>query len=117
MSLYLGRHPFVRPSTLNPSNIIKSVRAYVIDNKELEEKAGGGADCHAQGKGHWIVDTPISTPMSVYEVYKSSRKHWGINAIGTMIVEIELFDDGKDDDKPVGKGWYINWWRTRLLYR
>eukprot|EP01083_Nonionella_stella_P190307 704821_1 len=95
MSLYLGRHPFVKPSTLNPSNtknLIKSVRAYVIDNKQMEEKAGGGADCHAQASGHWIVDTPISTPMSVYEAYKSSRKLWGINAIGTMIVEVELYD-------------------------
>ena len=89
MSFYLGRHEFVKP-TGDTACIIKSVKAYVIGNKELEEEAGGGADCHSQSSGHWIVDTPISTPMSVYEAYKTSRKLWGIDAIGSMIVEITL---------------------------
>ena len=33
---------------------VKEVRAYVIGDKKLEEKSGGGADCHAQSHGHWI---------------------------------------------------------------
>lgn len=41
----------------NSETTIKSVRAFVIDNKQLEEKSGGGADCHSQGSGHWIVDS------------------------------------------------------------
>ena len=44
----------------------------------------------AQATGHWIVDTPIANPMSVYQAYKASRRSWGINALGTIIVEVEL---------------------------
>jgi len=69
---------------------VVDVRAYVIGSKELEEKSGGGADCHSQSKGHWIVDTPICNPMSVYSEYKRSRLNWGINALGTVVVEVEL---------------------------
>ena len=69
---------------------VKEVRAYVIGDKKLEEKSGGGADCHAQSHGHWIVDTPISNPMSIYSMYKGSRKSWGIDAIGTVVCEVEL---------------------------
>lgn len=66
---------------------ISDLRAYVIEPGEA------GADYHNQGGGHWIVDTPIANPMSVYEEYKSSRTSWGINALGTVVVEVEL-DDG-----------------------
>lgn len=62
----------------------------MIGSKELEEKSGGGADCHSQGSGHWIIDTLIANPMSIYEKYKSSRVSWGINALGTVVCEVEL---------------------------
>eukprot|EP00698_Gefionella_okellyi_P020098 TRINITY_DN6271_c0_g2_i2.p1 TRINITY_DN6271_c0_g2~~TRINITY_DN6271_c0_g2_i2.p1 ORF type:complete len:374 (+),score=70.21 TRINITY_DN6271_c0_g2_i2:145-1266(+) len=45
-----------------------------------------------QGKGHWIVDTPIANPMSKYPQYKANRTTWGINALGTVVVEVELED-------------------------
>ena len=64
---------------------VKEVRAYVIGDKKLEETSGGGADCHAQSHGHWIVDTPIANPMSIYSQYKGSRKTWGIDAVGSVI--------------------------------
>ena len=70
--------------------VVKEVRAYVAVDKSSEEKGGGAADCHAQGKGHWIIDSPIANPMSVHSAYKESRKLWGIDAIGSMIVEVEL---------------------------
>jgi len=89
MSLVLGVQPFVVPDGAAPS-IVKEVRAYVIGTKDLEEKSGGGADCHSQASGHWIVDTPISNPMSVYQEYKASRKSWGIDALGSVVVEVEL---------------------------
>ncbi len=54
-----------------------------------EEEAGGGADCHSQKHGHWIVDTPISNPSSVYQDAKTSRKTWGIDALGTVVCEVE----------------------------
>jgi len=66
--------------------IIKHLRAYVIDPGE------SGADYHNQHTGHWIVDTHIANPMSVYEQYKVNRMSWGINALGTVIVEAELAD-------------------------
>ena len=65
---------------------IKEVRAYVIQPGEP------GADYHNQGRGHWIVDTPIANPMSVYEPYRASRTSWGINALGTVVTEVELED-------------------------
>ncbi|KAL6075663.1 L-rhamnonate dehydratase [Balamuthia mandrillaris] len=65
---------------------IKEVRAYVLPEKE------SGADYHKQQSGHWIIDTPIANPMSVYEEYKASRVSWGINALGTVVVEAELED-------------------------
>ena len=43
-------------------------------------------------KGHWIIDTPIANPMSIYDAYKDSRVSWGINALGGVIVEVELSD-------------------------
>src|SRR5207244_4047160 len=41
---------------------------------------------------HWIVDSPIANPMSVYEKYRASRTSWGINALGTVLVQVELED-------------------------
>ena len=87
MSLVLAPHPPVVPRA--DDVVVKEVRAYVMD-KAAEEAAGGGADCHAQKHGHWITSTPIATPMSGYAAYKASRKSWGIDAIGSLICEVEL---------------------------
>jgi L-rhamnonate dehydratase len=65
-------------------NTIRHVRAFVA--------RGGGADYHDQSSGHWI-DDHIATPMSVYPAYRQSRQSFGINILGTMVVEIEA-DDG-----------------------
>jgi L-rhamnonate dehydratase len=63
---------------------IASVRAYVL--------RGGGADYHDQGAGHWI-DGQIATPMSVYPEYRQTRSSFGLNVLGTVVVEAEA-DDG-----------------------
>mmetsp|Transcript_23484 Transcript_23484/g.37863 ORF Transcript_23484/g.37863 Transcript_23484/m.37863 type:complete len:426 (+) Transcript_23484:82-1359(+) len=86
---------FREPTPVKPAPgtvTIKEVRGYVVGSKAAEEKAGGLADCHAQSEDHWITGArrPIATPISVYTKYKTNRKSWGIDAIGTMIVEIEL---------------------------
>ncbi|HSU70385.1 MAG TPA: L-rhamnonate dehydratase [Micrococcaceae bacterium] len=65
-------------------NRIREVRAYTL--------RGGGADYHDQSAGHWI-DDHIATPMSVYPEYRRSRQSFGINVLGTLVVEIEA-DDG-----------------------
>jgi L-rhamnonate dehydratase len=46
---------------------VKELRAYVVQKDEA------GADYHRQQAGHWIIDTPISNPMSVYPPYRKSR--------------------------------------------
>jgi L-rhamnonate dehydratase len=63
---------------------IRHVRAFVA--------RGGGADYHDQSSGHWI-DDHIATPMSGYPAYRQSRQSFGINVLGTLVVEIEA-DDG-----------------------
>jgi L-rhamnonate dehydratase len=62
---------------------IAEVRAFVV--------RGGGADYHDQGAGHWI-DDHIATPMSKYPEYRQSRQSFGINVLGTLVVEIEAAD-------------------------
>lgn len=83
---------------------IKQVRAYVAGGakdeleKKLNKQAGNtdqGADCHDVADEHWIngYPTPIANPMSSYPQYAGARKSWGINALGTLVVEVEA-DDG-----------------------
>ena len=63
---------------------IREVRAYTT--------RGGGADYHDQGEGHWI-DDHIATPMAKYPRYRASRHAYGVNVLGTLVVEVEA-DDG-----------------------
>lgn len=63
---------------------IKHIRAFTL--------RGGGADYHDQGEGHWI-DDHIATPMARYPEYRASRKSFGINVLGTLVVEVEA-DNG-----------------------
>lgn len=63
--------------------IIRHVRAYTV--------RGGGADYHDQDGGHWI-DDHISTPMSKYPQYRHSRQTFGLNILGTLVVEVEASD-------------------------
>ena len=53
-----------------------------------------GADCHDVEDQHWIngYPTPIANPMSVYPRYQAQRKSWGINALGSVVVEVESED-------------------------
>lgn len=85
----LAKHAPVVAKATAPS-VIKAVRAFSIGSKGEEEKLGGAGDCHSQASGHWIVDSFIANPMSQYQKYKASRLSWGINAIGTLLVELEL---------------------------
>lgn len=45
--------------------------------------------------GHWLIDSDISTPMSKWAQYRSSRTSWGINVLGSFCVEIEASDGTK----------------------
>jgi L-rhamnonate dehydratase len=63
------------------TDIVQSVRAFVVPR--------GGADYHDRaGEGHWI-DDHIATPMAKYPEYRATRSSWGLDALGTFVVEIE----------------------------
>jgi len=66
-----------------PFPLIRQVRASVVRS--------GGADYHDQQGAHWI-DDHIATPMSRYPEYRQSRRSFGINVLGTLVVEIEAAD-------------------------
>jgi L-rhamnonate dehydratase len=66
-----------------PMPTIKHIRAYTV--------RGGGADYHDQASGHWI-DDHIATPMSRYPEFRDSRQSFGINVLGTLVVEVEASD-------------------------
>lgn len=59
---------------------IKHIRAYTV--------RGGGADYHDQSGYHWI-DDHIATPMSIYPDYRDSRQKFGLNVLGTLVIEVE----------------------------
>jgi L-rhamnonate dehydratase len=62
---------------------IKHVRAFTV--------RGGGADYHDQADGHWI-DDHIATPMARYPEYRASRRSFGLDVLGTLVVEVEASD-------------------------
>jgi L-rhamnonate dehydratase len=64
--------------------MIRQVRAYVVRD--------GGGDYHDQKQGHWI-DDHVASPMAKYPVYRNSRRAFGLNVLGTLVVEIEA-DNG-----------------------
>ena len=63
---------------------IAQVRAYTVGS-------GGGADYHDQTGYHWI-DDQIATPMSKYPGFAKSRRSFGINVLGTLVVQVEATD-------------------------
>jgi len=69
---------------MSSGTMIKEVRAYVIDDPAEQP------DYTKQKSGHWIIDTRVANPMSVYSEYAESRTSWGIGVLGSMIVEVEL---------------------------
>lgn len=62
---------------------ITSIRAYTV--------RGGGADYHDQSGQHWI-DDHIATPMAKYPAYRRSRRSFGINVLGTLVVQVDASD-------------------------
>jgi hypothetical protein len=39
-----------------------------------------------------LIDSDISTPCSQWEQYRKSRTSWGINVLGSFLIEIEATD-------------------------
>ncbi|WP_210771407.1 L-rhamnonate dehydratase [Streptomyces albidus (ex Kaewkla and Franco 2022)] len=68
----------------SPATRIRHLRAFTVD-------AQGGADYHDQPAGHWI-DDHIATPMSVYPEYRQSRQSFGLDVLGSLVIEVEAAD-------------------------
>jgi L-rhamnonate dehydratase len=66
---------------------IKHIRASVMQGGA----GGGGGDCHDQKGFHWI-DDHIATPMARYPDYRASRRSFGLNVLGSLVVEVEASD-------------------------
>jgi L-rhamnonate dehydratase len=62
---------------------IRHIRAFTV--------RGGGADYHDQKGGHWI-DGQIATPMSRYPQFRQTRSSFGLNVLGTLVIEVEASD-------------------------
>jgi L-rhamnonate dehydratase len=54
----------------------------------LVSGSGSGGDYFQQGRGHWVIDSLIANPMSGYATYRDSRASWGINVLGSVVVEL-----------------------------
>jgi L-rhamnonate dehydratase len=64
---------------------IADIRAYVV-------RKGGGGDYFQQRQGHWLIDSLIANPMSGHPAYRDRRTSWGIDVLGSLVVEIETAD-------------------------
>ena len=79
---------------------IAEVRAYSKGGAaEKVESGKQGSDCHDVPSEHWINGNgtmwpPIANPMSCWPQYQNkARTGWGINALGSCIVEV-IAEDG-----------------------
>lgn len=77
------------PAAARAFPTIRHVRTFITQGP------GSGGDYHNVKGGHWLIDSKISTPMSQYEQYRTSRTSWGINVLGSFCVEIEGSDGTK----------------------
>ena len=70
---------------------IVHIRALSMGGAAAKIHGQGGGDYHDQGNSHWI-DDHIATPMSKYPQYAQSRQSFGLNVLGTLVVEVEASD-------------------------
>ena len=62
---------------------IADVHVYLVNSE------GAAGDYFQQSQGHWLIDSLIANPMSGYADYRQRRTSWGINVLGSIVVEIE----------------------------
>ena len=88
--------PRATPQVTKPFPRIRSVKAYVQKTAGATTANKQGSDCHDVPIEHWIngvTPMPIANPMSVHPKYAQARTSWGINALGSCVVEVEA-DNG-----------------------
>ncbi|KAK8117595.1 uncharacterized protein PG998_005876 [Apiospora kogelbergensis] len=79
-------------ASVRPFPKIKAIRTFIISGVGSGADLDIGGDYHNVKGGHWLIDTDISTPCSIWDQYKKSRTSWGINVLGSFLVEIEATD-------------------------
>ena len=63
---------------------IRAVRAYT-----LAPEASQGTYFQRGERAHWLTDSLIANPMSGHPAYRETRASWGIDALTTIVVEVE----------------------------
>ena len=61
--------------------IISEIKVSIVKTQSA------GADYTDHAEGHWINDTIIANPMSIYPSYQDSRTSWGMNAIKGIFID------------------------------
>ena len=52
----------------------------------------GASDYFSQPGEHWLTTTLIANPMSVHAEHRERRESWGVDVLGSAVVEVELED-------------------------
>ena len=82
--------------------IISEIKVSIVKTQSA------GADYTDHAEGHWINDTIVANPMSIYPAYTDTRTSWGMNAIKGIFIEI--FTEGGYHGFATGFGGYISSW-------
>jgi L-rhamnonate dehydratase len=101
----------MKASTTTKAPRITAIRTFCLEGS-------GGGDYFRQDGGHWLIDSLIANPMSVYAEYKRTRTSWGIGVMGSIVVEVEA--EGGLAGRGTGFGgppacWLINHHFSRFL--
>jgi len=67
-----------------------------------------GADYTDHAAGHWINDSIIANPMSVYNEYQESRSNWGMDVLKGIFIEVTT--ESGHQGYATAYGGYISSW-------
>ena len=66
-------------------------KRYKISNIKVSivKTQSAGADYTDHAVGHWINDSIIANPMSVYSAFQATRSSWGMDVLKGIFIEVE----------------------------
>ena len=74
----------------------------------LVKTQSAGADYTDHAAGHWINDSIIANPMSVYSEYQESRSNWGMDVLKGIFIEVTT--ESGHQGYATAYGGYISSW-------
>ena len=74
----------------------------------LVKTQSAGADYTDHAAGHWINDSIIANPMSVYSDYQESRSNWGMDVLKGIFIEVTT--ESGHQGYATAYGGYISSW-------